>query len=295
MSEPLDRIKAEFQNANWLNRLIYINLAVFALMIVVNAIDFLFPFGLSAIVHSNLELPSDLTTFLFKPWTLVTYMFVHYGFVHILFNLLVLFFTGKLFMEFFGDKRLLPVYFYGGVAGGLLFVLLYNISPSLMAGAPMVGASAGIMAIVVATATRAPNLPVRLFFVLEVKLWIVAVGFVFLDFVNISDGNTGGHIAHLAGALIGYLYVQRLNKGVDWSNGFWDVSRRIGSIFQRKPKLKTVHKNERYRKTTNTTNTSNRQSSDQKKMDEILDKIKAHGYDKLSKDEKDFLFQFSKK
>lgn len=298
MSELLDNIKSQFGQANWLNRLLIINVAVFLAMVILGGFYWLITAGnLDPIFIDWLAIPSDRIELLYKPWTIITYMFVHSGFMHILFNMIILYFTGRIFIDFFGDKRILAVYMLGGIWGGLLFVILFNLSPAISAGAPMVGASAGVMAVLVATAAKAPNLNVRLFFILQVPLWLVAALFVVLDFAQMRDGNTGGHIAHLGGALFGYLYVQRMNRGKDWSNSFWNVIRWLSGLFERKPKLKTVHRKSSsgYAKTGRRQPSSSSYTSDQQRMDEILDKIKASGYDKLSKEEKDFLFKFSKK
>lgn len=299
MADIVDSLKQQFSRANWLNRILYINVGVWVVFIVANAILGLAGIPIDRYSVDILAIPSDTSKLLTRPWTLFTYMFFHQGFRHILFNMLILLFTGRIFMDFLGDKRLLPVYFYGGLAGGILFVILYNISPVIEAGAPMIGASAGVMAVLVAVATKVPNLTVRLFFLFEVKLWIVAAVLVLLDFAQMNSSNTGGHIAHIGGAIIGYLYIRQLDRGVDWSNGFWNISRRIGGIFERKPKLRTVHRTSKRSKSSSTSTSrpmsSSNLTSDQKRMDEILDKIKENGYDKLSKEEKDFLFQFSKK
>lgn len=288
-----EQIRSQFQQANWLNRIIYVNIGLFAILIIGQAIFSLAKIDFINTVGPFLAMPSNSLELLTRPWTIITYMFVHYGFFHILFNMLILFFSGRIFVEFMGDKRVLPVYIYGGLAGAILFFILFNISPALAAGSPMIGASAGVMAVVIAAASKAPNLPVRLFFVLEVKFWIVAVGLIFIDFLNFQDGNTGGHIAHLGGSAVGYLYIQSLNKGRDWSNGFWNFIRRFEGLFKRKPKMRTVHRSNTRTRPSKKQNTTS--GSDQAKMDEILDKIKDKGYDKLSKEEKDFLFKFSRK
>ncbi|NVK28664.1 MAG: rhomboid family intramembrane serine protease [Flavobacteriia bacterium] len=299
MASIVDSIRTEFGRANWLNRLLYINMGVFILIMIARLVVGLIiaPEEPLLAIRPFLALPSELGDFARHPWTLFTYMFVHFDFFHILMNMLMLYFLGRIFIEFMGDKRILPVYIYGGIAGGLLFVLLYNISPAFTVKNPLIGASAGVMAVVVAIATKVPQLPVRLIF-FEVKLWMVAGILVLIDLANFWDGNTGGHIAHLGGVAVGYFYVRALENGRDWSNGFWNLIRRLSSIFERKPKLRTVHKksyDQRSSRRSTASKAAQSGGNDQKRMDEILDKIKDHGYDKLSKEEKDFLFQFSKK
>lgn len=298
MSDLYNNIKQSFLVANWLNRLIYINLGVFVVLIILSAISFITGFGIDGFVSTQLSLPSSLSELAMRPWTIITYMFTHFGFLHILFNLIALFFSGRIFIDFLGDKRVLPVYLMGGIVGAIFYIVMYNISPNLEPGGVMIGASAGVMAILIAAATKVPNLPIRLILLpFEFKFWWIAVAYILLDLSGISSSNTGGHLAHLGGALVGYLYVRALDRNVDWSNSFWDIIRRMSDIFKKKPKLKTVHKNtSRYAKTTQTkASSTSYQTSDQARMDEILDKIKMNGYDKLSKEEKDFLFQFSKK
>lgn len=290
MASPFDNIIQQFKYSHWLNRLIYINLGVFILFMVLQMLDFLFGWNTGAWLGYYTSIPSDPEAFILRPWTLVTYMFVHRDFWHILFNMLVLFFTGHIFMDFLGDKRVLPLFIMGGLAGALLYLILFYVSPNL-SNSTMIGASAGVMAILVAAATKAPGLPVRLFFVLEVPFWVVAVLFILLDIAQVPVSNSGGHIAHLGGALLGYLYIQQLDRGRDWSNSFWNLQRKIAGFFDRSPRLKTVYKS-------NSKNTRPKRAStvsDQERMDRILDKIKKHGYDKLSKEEKDFLFQISRK
>lgn len=294
MSELFDNLKRNFLAANWLNRLIYINLGVFVIYVVLGALSFIIGTPLDGYFQQFMSLPNDLQELIYRPWTLITYMFTHYAFTHIFFNLIVLYFSGRIFLDFLGDKRILPVYFFGGLAGAIAYILIYNLSGNLEVGGSMIGASAGVMAVMVAAATKVPNLPVRLFFVLEAKLWWIAAGYVVLDISGISGGNTGGHLAHLGGALVGYLYVNSLERNRDWSNFFWDFSRSVGGLFKRKPKMKTVHRKS-WSERSSSRPTPAHQSNEQAKMDAILDKIKLHGYDKLTKEEKDFLFQFSRK
>lgn len=297
MADIIENLKTEFGRANWLNRILYINIGVWVLFVVLNAILSLAGLPIESIAVDLLAIPSDTWDLITHPWTVFTYMFFHLGLRHLFFNMLILYFTGRIFIDFLGDKRILPVYIYGGIWGGLLFVILYNLSPVIEAGDPMIGASAGVMAVLVAIATKVPDLKVRLFFILEVKLWIVAALLILLDFASMTQSNTGGHIAHIGGALFGFLYIRQLDKGRDWSNSFWNLSRRVTGIFDRSPKMKTVHRRRPSSQTSRPSkNTSSPNlTSDQRRMDEILDKIKEHGYDKLSKEEKDFLFQFSKK
>lgn len=297
MSNISEQIRDQFKQGDNLTRLIMINIAVYVLMLLVEMISFLASgssAGFTAFVSQWFALSSNPFTFIMRPYTLITYMFIHAGFFHLLFNMLILYFSGRIFMEYVGDRRLLALFVYGGIAGGMLFFVLYNISPAFTAGVPLVGASAGVVAVLVAAAVYAPNLPVRLFFVLEVKFWIVAALAVVSYVAGVSGSNSGGNLAHLGGAALGYWFVVSLKKGTDWSIGFYKILGSISTFFSSKKKspLKKVYpkpnKSQSY--------TTQRQTqNDRQRVDEILDKIKEHGYDKLSKEEKDFLFKFGKK
>jgi membrane associated rhomboid family serine protease len=295
MSNIADQIKQQFKSGDNLMRLIYINVGVFVVFLILNMISFLTtgnPDTFAYYARLWLALPSDPVAFITRPWTIITYMFLHAGFWHILWNMLILFFSGKIFLEYVGDRRLLTVFLYGGIAGGMLFFILYNISPAFSTGVPLVGASAGVVAVLVAAATYVPNMPVRLFFVLEVKFWIVAALAVVSYIAGVTGSNSGGHLAHLGGAVVGYIFVQQLRKGNDWSIGLYNLFNRIEGWFERKPKVKKVYTNPSRK---SSVKTASRTQNDQQRIDEILDKISKSGYDKLSKEEKDFLFKFGKK
>jgi membrane associated rhomboid family serine protease len=295
MSNIADQIKQQFTSGDNLMRLIFINVGVFVVFLILNMISFLATGNADTFEYYArlwLALPSDPIQFITRPWTIITYMFLHAGFWHILWNMLILFFSGKIFLEYIGDRRLLTVFLYGGIAGGMLFFILYNISPAFSTGVPLVGASAGVVAVLVAAATYVPNMEVRLFGIIPIKLWIIAALAVVSYIAGVSGSNSGGHLAHLGGAVVGYLFVQQLRKGNDWSIGLYNLINRIEGWFEKKPKVRKVY--------TNTSQKSNEKSSsrshdDQQRIDEILDKISKSGYEKLSKEEKDFLFKFGKK
>jgi membrane associated rhomboid family serine protease len=295
MSNIADQIKQQFRSGDNLMRLIYINVAVFVAFLILNMISFLVTGNAETFAYyarTWLALPSDPIQFITRPWTIVTYMFLHAGFWHILWNMLILFFSGKIFLEYVGDRRLLTVFLYGGIAGGMLFFILYNISPAFSTGVPLVGASAGVVAVLVAAATYVPNMPVRLFFLLEVKFWIVAALAVVSYIAGVTGNNSGGHLAHLGGAVVGYIFVQQLRKGNDWSIGLYNLLNRIGGWFERKPKVRKVYSNAGSKSARKTAGPS---QNDQERIDEILDKISKSGYEKLTKEEKEFLFKFGKK
>ncbi len=293
MNSLRQEIRDSFQQGDALTRLILINLAVFVGYLLLRIVSFLFKLPIAETFIEWTALPNHLGTLVTRPWTLISYMFLHQDFLHILFNLIWLFFAGKLFMEYFGGKRLISTYVLGGLIGGILFVIAYNVFPIFQGiDTNNRGASAGVMAVVFAVATYAPQYPVRLFFVLNVKLWMVAGFILLLDLLYLGDGNNaGGHIAHLGGAAFGFLSIKQYQKGRDWTAGFSQFLENIQSWFKpkEKPKVRKVYSN--VGKTRNDDQYKARKVESQEKMDEILDKISQSGYESLTKDEKDFLFK----
>jgi len=288
-----DEIRRIYREGDILSKVILVNLGVYLLYTLLRIVSYLFQFNLAGLFIEWTALPSDLGKLITRPWTLISYMFLHEGFLHILFNLLYLYFAGRLFMEHFGGRRLLSTYILGGLIGGILYVISYNVFPTfadVVSISNNRGASAGVMAIVVAIAAYIPNFRVRLFFTLEVKLWIIAALMLLSDLIYLGDGNNpGGHIAHLGGAFFGYLFVSQLRSGRDITTGFSSFMDNIANWFKPKPKIRKVYTNTRSDSAYNEFKAYN-----QDKVDEILDKISHSGYDSLSKEEKDFLFKFGK-
>ncbi|MCC5917109.1 MAG: rhomboid family intramembrane serine protease [Cryomorphaceae bacterium] len=300
-------LKELFINSDALTRLILVNVGVFLLVIIFDILGALSGFKITGFFVSFTALPTDGITLLTRPWTFVTYMFLHTDFMHILFNMLWLYFGGMLFREFLGNRRLLGVYLMGGLSGGFLYVLIYNISPAFSEVVPFskaLGASASVMAILVGIATFRPRYPVQLFFVLRVPLWGVAVFAVLLDLLALRglQSNPGGHIAHLGGAIFGFLYVRALMVGRDWTDDFMPMVDWVENLFtgKRRPKMKTVHRQKATASGSQSGQMHTRPSrrttarENQARMDEILDKISRSGYNSLSKEEKEFLFKISK-
>lgn len=263
-----------------LNLLIGINVLVFLLINVTDTLGkFFFKTGIIEYYSdAYLLLPSNLHTLLTHFWTPITYMFMHAGIFHILFNMLGLYWFGQIFEEYLGKKRTVGLYLMGGLAGAFLFVLCYNTIP-LFAGAsaPLVGASASVMAIIIGTATLLPDYTISLILIGPVKLKWIALFIIVIDFFGIVGPNAGGEIAHLGGSLIGFVYIKQLQKGNDWIAG-------ITNIFKSKSKLKIVSKN-----------SSGKAGGKprQEEIDLILDKISQSGYDSLNKQEKEILFRAS--
>ncbi len=299
-------IKQEFANAwskpnNSVVQIILINLIVFA-----SARIFKVFFDLSDATSSffwifrKLQLPAEVGTFLLQPWSIVTYFFTHYDFFHILFNMLFLFWFGRIIQEFLNSKRVIALYVLGGLAGGLLYMFMYNFIPfyaDRVVGSMMLGASAGVFAIVVGAAVFMPNYTFFMIFLGPVKIKYIAIFYVFMSFIGSTGANAGGEIAHLGGAFIGWLYITQLNKGTDI--GSWVISfiSFIKSMFKPQPKIKVTHRSGNRRPSKKTTRSKSNESSNtpQAEIDAILDKISEKGYESLSKDEKQKLFNASKK
>ncbi len=281
-------------------KLILINVLVFVAFILLGLISFLFrlPGSFLHTLNSWLILPSDVHEFIFKPWTIITYAFMHEGFWHILWNMVVLYFAGHIFLQYFSPKRMLNYYFLGAIVGGALFILSYNVFPAFSQGKPpLLGASAAIMAVLIGVATYAPNLKIRLFLLGNIKLWWIAAFFVGQDLIMIPFHNSGGHIAHIGGAALGFIYTRQLSKGTDIGAWFERLMNGVVGLFSSKPEnpFKKVYKNKTKpggKRGAYQTNHRRQESETdkQKKIDAILDKIGKNGYDSLSKEEKEFLF-----
>ncbi|WP_420317515.1 rhomboid family intramembrane serine protease [Ekhidna sp.] len=298
-------IKEEFSKAwskpnNAVVQIILINLIVFAsarifkvFFDISNATDTFFW------VFRKLQLPADLGTLILQPWSLVTYFFTHYDFFHILFNMLFMFWFGRIIQEFLNSKRVISLYVLGGLAGGLLYIFIYNFVPfyaDRVTESLMLGASAGVFAIVVGAAVFMPNYTFFLIFIGPVKIKYIAIFYVFMSFIGSTGSNAGGEIAHLGGALIGWLYISQLNKGSDM--GSWVISfiQFVKSMFKPQPKIKVTHRSGSRRPTQKASSrTSETSKTPQAEIDAILDKISDKGYESLTKDEKQKLFNASKK
>ena len=292
MESVFNKFKREFKQGTILNKLIYINVGVFLFFSILGVLSFMFQFDITLLLE-KLYLPANHSRLLSQPWTFITYMFLHNGFLHLLFNMVWLHFGGKIFLQYLKPKQLLSTYILGGVSGGLLFVIAYNYIPALQAysfGALAMGASASVLAIIVAIATYTPNYSVQFPFIGFVKLKHIAIFSVALDIISIPKGNTGGHIAHIGGALFGYFYIKQLKKGNDFSKGFSSFLERLINTFKPKSKLKTVHKRAK-----SDYDFNKEKSAKQKEIDIILEKIANSGYESLSKEEKATLFSASKK
>lgn len=280
----------------------FAKLSIAEKLIVINVLIFIVSGLLQALFSASpntvmgwFQLPKDFGDFIMQPWSLVTYSFFHSGIGHIFWNMLMLWFASRIFLNLFDAQRFLTVYFLGVIVGGLFFLLSYNIFPALLhTNTALIGASAGVTAVLLFVCSYIPNQDVRVFIV-NVKLWHVGVFFVLIDLIQIPyGGNIGGRLAHLGGALIGYIYARQLLNGNDIGAGFSRLIEGFQNIFkpkEKKPKFKKVYKNESAR---GTTGSNYDKAARQKKIDAILDKISKSGYESLSKGEKDFLFKAGK-
>lgn len=287
----IDEVKDTFKHGNMLTKLIYVNLGVFLAVKILDGIFGLFVIGSENTLVEWLAVPADLSQLLYKPWTVFTYMFLHQGFLHILFNLLWLFWFGKIFLEYLTGKQLLNVYLLGGISGAALYILAFNLFPAFSEVLPIsiaLGASAAVLAIVVATAVYVPDYTVYLMFLGQVKLKYIALVSVLLDLVLLMDGNAGGHIAHIGGAIFGWFYITQLRKGKDISSGFGKTLDGFASWFKPKKNLKVT-----YKRGETDLDYNKRKKTEQKDIDKILEKIAKSGYESLTKSEKEILFRQS--
>lgn len=293
-----DKIRHKFQTASVVEKLIGINVLVFILFYVFKTIAFLFQLP-SDFLLEWLVFPKEPGEYIFKPWSIITYSFMHSGIWHILANMLILFYAGSYFLSYFSAKKLLTFYFMGVIVGAMVYMLSYNLFPAFQATGRsyLLGASAGVMAVLVGIATRIPHMRIRLLILGSVKFWYIAAFLVILDVVQIPFGNAGGHLAHLGGALFGYFYSSQLAKGNDIASGFEKAVIWFLALFESSKKSKPIMRTV-YKKTGNpaskATSSKISKTEKQEKIDSILDKISKSGYESLTKQEKDFLFNAGK-
>lgn len=273
--ELKDKLKYSLSVMGQLQKLIVINIIFFIIPLLLNTFLWLFELkDISIIDYFVVE--ADLMSLIFKPWSLITYGFLHGSFSHLFWNMIMLFYFGNILVNYFGDKRLLNVFFNGILFGGIIYIISYNLFPVFTGvSSKMIGSSAGVMAILFYITSYNPNHTIRFFFV-NVKLLYIAVFLLLMDIIQIPVENSGGHIAHLGGALIGFLMFRSF-KGIDFVDIYTNLS---------------TKKNNKKIKRNKTFSGSN---FDQKKIDSILDKISESGYESLTKEEKNYLFKASNK
>jgi membrane associated rhomboid family serine protease len=303
---PLDDIKAFFRRSSLLATLIYVNLGVFLLVQIVNVFMWLlnvenpailgFPVSVMSYYFS---VPASIEALLSRPWTLFTYMFLHESFFHILFNMIVLYFGGRIFNEYLDNRKLLSVYILGGFAGALFYIAAFNFFPVFRESLQFsiaLGASASVLAILIAVATYVPNYSVVLLLFGKVKLKHLAWVIILIDIISIPKGNAGGHIAHLGGAFWGFLYITLMKRGIDLTVNFHWLN--FGGIYRHftKKRVTYVEDETPYQgRPVSDEDYNLRKKEYQEHVDEILEKISKSGYSSLTKEEKALLFQSSNK
>jgi membrane associated rhomboid family serine protease len=289
-----DDIKLTFRKGSNLTRLIYINIAVFVLITIVAGIGFLLndP-GVAVKALDLFSVPASLSALLLRPWTLLTYMFTHKDIWHILFNMLWLYSFGRIFLEYLDQRKLVAVYLLGGLSGALVYILSFNIFPAfkgIVADSVAIGASASVMAVVIAIAAYVPDYTIQLFLLGRIKIKYLALGIFVLTSIMDFSVNSGGKLAHIGGALFGYLYILNLRRGRDIGKGFNCIIDFFATIFKPRKKLKVTHKKVATEYDYNAIKVEH-----QKQINHILDKISKGGYDSLTKEEKETLFKESQK
>lgn len=274
-------IKDKLSRLNVLEKIIIVNIVVFLLCLVFSPL------------MSWFELPNEFSKFILKPWSIVTYAFLHSGWSHIIFNMILLYFVARMFLNLFSPKIALNIYFLGGICGAIFYLLFYDFLPNSNPRDVLVGASASVIAVLIFLCAYMPNHDVRII-VANIKLWYIGVFFVVLDVLRLFGDNGGGYLAHLGGALLGFIYAKQLLKGNDIGKGFERfMDNFIGFFkFKKKSPLKTVHKNKS--KVGGYTKADFSEFNNQKKIDVILDKISKSGYDSLTSEEKEVLFRAGK-
>jgi membrane associated rhomboid family serine protease len=289
-----DDIKKTFRNGSNLTRLIYINIAVFILITIVAVIGFLL--NDTAISSTTLDLfsvPSSLSALLIRPWTLITYMFLHKDIWHILFNMLWLYWFGTIFLEYLDQRKLVAVYLLGGISGALLYIISFNVFPAfstVVSESVAIGASASVMAIVIAIAAYVPDYTVSLLLFGKIKIKYMALAIFVLTSIMDFSINSGGKLAHIGGAFFGYFYTLNLRQGRDIGKGFNRIIDFFVTVFKPRQKLKVIHK-----KVATEYEYNKIKAEHQSKINNILDKISKGGYDSLTKEEKEMLFKESQK
>ncbi len=282
-------LRYQFSRLNIADKLIAVTVLVF---IINGLLPFLFKWDPN-ILEQWFRLPSNLLDFLGKPWSLVTYSFFHGGLGHIFWNMFILYFFARIFLNLFDSKKFINVYFLGVIAGGLLFMAGYNVFPAFFeVNAVLIGASAGVRAIMIFICAYIPNQEVRLIF-FNIKLWYIGVFVIAMDLIQMPLGNAGGQLAHLGGAFLGYIYARQLANGTDIGSGFSKFLDNMTNLFKKKEKkapMKTVYRKQK----TTITKADYSKEATQRQIDAILDKISKSGYESLSKKEKDFLFKAGK-
>ncbi|MEW5676211.1 rhomboid family intramembrane serine protease [Flavobacterium enshiense] len=282
----IDDLKLQYKTGGITQQLIFWNVGIAIPFFILRA----FAPDVFQLLISWLSLSSVSSEFLVKPWTFLTYAFLHADFWHLVFNMIVLNFSSRLFMTYFTEKQFFGLYLLGGIFAGIIFVLT---DLFFQQNTILVGASGAIMAVLIGAATYSPLSEMRLLLIGNVKLWHLALVLLLLDLIQLPISNTGGHLAHLGGALFGFVYIKLLQNGTDLSKLVSNVIDYFVTLFRprKATPFKKVHKNVNPQPKTQP---KPQKDFTQQQIDEILDKISKSGYDSLTKDEKEFLFKVGK-
>ena len=289
-----DDIKRTFSKGNSLTKLIYINIAVFLIISLVSVMGYLLNNQTISVKTLNLfSVPSSVSALLLRPWAILTYMFTHKDILHILFNMLWLYWFGLIFLEYLDQKKLVAVYLSGGISGAFVYIVSFNVFPvfsQVVAESVAIGASASVMAVVVAIAVYVPDYSVNLFLLGRIKIKYVALVIFILTSVLDFSVNSGGKLAHIGGGLFGYIYTVNLRRGRDLGKGINRIIDFFATLFKPRRKMRVT-----YKKRTTDYEYNKARVDHQEKINKILDKISKGGYDSLTKEEKDLLFHESQK
>lgn len=291
-------IKASFQQGSSLTRLIYINCGIFLALKIIYVLFILIgaPKDFYSIALEWIGVPADVEYLLYRPWTLITYMFTQFEFLHLLFNMLWLYWFGSFFLNYFTERQLTGVYILGGLAGALLYIAAYNLFPYFnqitRLSSWAIGASASVMAIVFAVCTYLPQHKVYIFLIGPVKLIYLALFTALIDLLSIQYGNAGGHIAHLGGALFGWIFVLGIRANKDFSSGIGNIWDKLKALFLPKKKMRVKYKKKVSQMNDREYNEYKRRQDD--RINIILDKISKFGYESLTREEKEILFKSGK-
>ena len=295
----IDEIKRNYLQGSMLMRIIFINIAVFILISIVSIGALLMNVQVDSLLRW-VELPSDLGLLLKRPWTLLTYMFAHYRLLHILFNMLWLYWLGRIFMEYFSPKQMTGVYLLGGFGGAVLYLLAYNLFPYFSGNQGfMLGASASVIAVVVATAVYAPDYKIGLLFFGEVSIKWIAIVTVSIDLLGLNPNNIGVNIAHLGGAFVGIWFALRMKSGHDITRPLNAVIDAISGFFNGRsfkfPEFKKKSSDVPRGGKSAQPHQAGTNQVNEDELDIILGKIKVAGYDALTDEEKEKLFKASRR